>query len=227
MNTKAAIFDMDGVLVNNMDYHRLAFIKFCDKYKITITDNDFKYFIFGRTNDVIMTFLFKRTLSSEEIAFYDEEKEAMYREIYKPDIQPTPGLEKFLTDLKANGFALAVGTSAPTANLDFVLDTLKLRHYFDQTIDASQVKKGKPDPEVYIKSGQALQLDPKDCVVFEDSVAGIEAANRASMNVIGLATTHKNLQGTSFNIPNFENINAEKVMELLNKNKVNTQETVK
>jgi beta-phosphoglucomutase-like phosphatase (HAD superfamily) len=84
---------------------------------------------------------------------------------------------------------MAVATSAPTNNLNFVLDRCDIRHYFDKLVDETYVTHGKPDPEIYLKTADFLGFHQNRCVVIEDALFGIEAAQRAGMKVIGLAST--------------------------------------
>jgi beta-phosphoglucomutase-like phosphatase (HAD superfamily) len=95
-----------------------------------------------------------------------------------------------LENAKTMFAGLAVATSAPPENVDFVLDTLNLRQFFPIIVDETQVSKGKPDPEIYLKTANLLHANPKQCIVFEDSLSGIQAAKNAGMLVIGVTTTH-------------------------------------
>ncbi|HRX67919.1 MAG TPA: HAD family phosphatase, partial [Tenuifilaceae bacterium] len=110
---------------------------------------------------------------------------------------------------------LAVATSAPVSNLDFIIDKLSIRNYFDCLTNGNEVAKAKPHPEVYLITARKLNLQPDECVVFEDSVSGIESAKNAGMKVIGLLTTHSQdeLPETEFFIPNFADIKLESFFE--------------
>ena len=117
------------------------------------------------------------------------EKEAIYREIYAPTISPQPGLLQFLAEGQERGLRSAVGSSGCKANVDFVLDKCHITHYFSATVAGDQVTHCKPDPEIYLTAASKLGLEPCECIVFEDAEAGIEAAKRAGMKVVALATT--------------------------------------
>lgn len=192
MNTTkiAVLFDMDGVLVDNMAYHKDSWFEFCNRYNLPLTEEEFVNFVSGRVAKEVLEHLFRKPLTQEEISRYTEEKEELYRKIYKPHIKLMPGLINFLQSLKENKVALAVGTSAPTSNIDFTLVTTGLKPFFDKIVDASFVKKGKPDPEIYLKAADFLQALPQNCVVVEDSLLGIQAGIQAGMKVIGVTTTH-------------------------------------
>ncbi len=216
--TFAILFDMDGVIVDSNPYHKLAFQAFLKQYNISLTDDELKVYVYGRTNQEGMPYIFKRELSSEELTQRANEKEALFRDIYKTDIQPVKGLIPFLQMLKAHRVKAAVGTSAPTANLDFIVDALDIRSYFDVLIDSTGLSRGKPDPEIYLKAAGLLGISPERCIVIEDSLAGVQAGLNAGMKVIGITTTHsaEELSNTHLIIRDFEGLTYEKVRELLN-----------
>jgi beta-phosphoglucomutase family hydrolase len=211
----AVIFDMDGVIVNNMPYHRKAWAKFFEKYNPHMILEDFLPHM-GKSNEDLLTVLFGKKLTEEEIESLGEEKEALYREIYAPDVTPLPGFMDFLRSLKENHVKTAVATAAPKVNLDFLLEHIDLKNDFDVLIDDSEVEKGKPDPEIYLKAARRLDFLPELCLVFEDSLAGIQAALNAGMKVIGVATTNpvEKMQNTNLVIKDFTEISVERIMIL-------------
>ena len=186
----AALFDMDGVIVDNTNFHINAWLQFSQRHGRPITKDQYLENINGRVSADAMAYTFGRTVSADELVEFTEEKEGIYRELYGPHLQPAPGLLPFLDALKAENVRLAVGTSAPVSNVLFTLDGLPLRPYFDAIVDASMIRHGKPNPEIYLTAADRVGIDPARCVVFEDALAGIEAGVRAGMNVIGLTTTH-------------------------------------
>ena len=129
-------------------------------------------------------------LTDEEAYRIGDEKEALFRELYAPHIVPVPGIPEFLKALKAAGIKTAVGTSAPVENLDFVMEKLGLREYFDVLLHEKLVNHPKPDPEIYQLAMQMLGVSPADSVIFEDSMTGIRAARASGARVVGVATTH-------------------------------------
>ena len=144
-----------------------------------------------KSNDFIgLTSLFGDDISEEAIVLYSKEKEMIYRELYSPFIKPVKGLPEFLHYASALGIPIALATSAPHENVLFTLEATGLRHYFTAITDSSMVSLGKPDPQVYVLTAKKLDVKPNECIVFEDSVAGIKAALGAGMRVIGVATTH-------------------------------------
>jgi len=184
------IFDMDGVLVDNHQFHFEAYFEFGKRQNLDITREGFTQY-FGRTNERIMKSLFGDDISTEDIIAFGAEKEAIYRELYQPFIKPVDGLPEFLQIVYDRGIPIALATSAPQENVKFTLQETGLEKYFGVITDSSMVTRGKPDPQVYLITAEKLGVDPADCIVFEDSIPGIKAATIAGMHVIGVATTHK------------------------------------
>jgi HAD superfamily hydrolase (TIGR01509 family) len=118
------------------------------------------------------------------------EKEALFRKLFKPQNHTVPGIIAFVNTLKAQKIPMAVATSAPYKNADYILSELSIKSYFTAVLDSSHVKKGKPDPEVYLKAAKALRKQPANCIVIEDSLSGVKAGLDAGARVIGVKTTH-------------------------------------
>jgi beta-phosphoglucomutase len=213
---KALIFDMDGVIVNNDRFHCLAWVEFARNHNKEVTVDEVKSW-FGNTNRTILENLFENRLSLQEINLMGQEKEVIYREMYKNDIKPVKGLKEFLASLNGS-FRVGVATSAPSENVEFVLERTGLADFFSSITDASDIEKGKPEPEIFIKAAGKLGVPPEHCLVFEDSHHGIEAARRAGMHVVGVATTHKPeyLKGTDFIIHDFTEIDRDRINALFN-----------
>lgn len=212
----AVIFDMDGVIVDNMPFHREAWKRFFEKYNPGMEFSDFIQHL-GKPNRDLLRMLFGERISDEEVRALGEEKEAVYREIYAPHIVPLPGFIEFLKALKRNSIKTAIATAAPRANLDFLFEKIEVRGYFDVLVDVSEVEKGKPDPAIYLKAAEKLGFPPESCLVFEDSLAGIKAARNAGMKVIAVATTNppEKLRDTDVIIKDFTEITIEKISRLL------------
>lgn len=214
-STFAVVFDMDGVIVDNMQYHKKAWEMFLQKYAPEIELLEFTRH-FGKTNKDLLKIIFKQDISSADEIRLGEEKEALYRKLYAQDIAPVNGLSDFLRILKKNQVKTAVATASPEANVDFVFKNVELRKYFDAVIDASDAKKGKPDPEIYLKAAHEIACPPASCLVFEDSFPGIQSAINAGMKVIGVTTSHppEILKKTEFNINDFTEISFAKIKSL-------------
>ncbi len=180
---------MDGVLVNNLEVHREAFMEFFRRYGVKRTFEDLSR-VFGMGNDDIMGELMPRDVVERVgIRELGHEKEAIYREIYAPTITPQAGLVEFLEALKAHDMLCAVGSSGYRLNVNFVLEKCNIEPYFSAIVAGDEVTRCKPDPEIYLTAATKLGLRPEECIVFEDAEAGIEAAKRACMKVVALATT--------------------------------------
>ena len=189
MNSFAVIFDMDGVIVDTNPYHKISLKQFCEKYGYRLNEEDLIGKIYGRTNNEWIQNIFG-PLPKERILELGEEKEAMFRALYKDVIKPLSGLDNFLKELEDRNIPKAIGTSAPRSNVDFVLEHTHLRTYFTTILDQSDVEHGKPNPEIYLKVAHRLGFSPQQCIVFEDSLSGVESAQRAGAKVVGVTTTH-------------------------------------
>lgn len=213
----AAIFDMDGVIIDDNLYHKQAWIEFCKKYHFFLSEDDFNKYVYGRTNKDILSFLFNRELTLDDIHKYAGEKEAIFRELYKPHIKLPDGLFDLLNELKSNGVKMAVATSAPKENIDFVFKNLNIKSFFEIIIDESKVINNKPAPDIYLKTSKLLGVEPGNCIVFEDSISGINAALNAGMTVVAIATTYheKDLKDATFIIKTFKEINLKKLMGMI------------
>jgi len=190
MDNYAVIFDMDGVIAHTNPHHTEAFKQFFDKYEVAYTLEEFEDHMYGKHNDYIMRYFFKRPMNDAEVKRLAEEKEALFREIYADHVAPITGLPEFLDGLKAAGYRLGVATSAPRANLDFIIDKLSIREAMDAILSSEDVSAHKPDPEIYLKAADKLGVQPDHCVVFEDSHSGVSAALNAGTTVVGVLTSH-------------------------------------
>ncbi len=186
---KGVLFDMDGVLVDNLEIHKQAFRIFFERYGVHKSAEDLSR-VFGMGNDDIMRAVMPYdVIESVGLQELGAEKEVIYRELYAPIIKPVAGLVELLKACEAAGVKCAVGSSGCTDNVNFVLDTCGIRRYFSATVAGDKVSKCKPDPEIYLTAAAAIGADPSQCVVFEDAEAGIEAGKRAGMKVVALSTT--------------------------------------
>lgn len=187
---KAALFDMDGTLVDNTPAHLRAFEIFCARYGVMDWQQKLAN-AYGMGNDDIMRLILPEAVIREKgLQALSEEKEAIYRELYAPEIHPVKGLIGLLERLRDAGIRCAVGSSGCKANVDFVLEKCGLEPYFEARISGDRVTRCKPDPEIYLTAAAALGVRPAECVVFEDAKAGIESARRAGAGrIVALATT--------------------------------------
>lgn len=186
----AVIFDMDGVICHTNPYHSLAFREFFSTRNLSPTDEEFAQHMFGKSNGYILSHFLKRPIQGDELLELEEEKESLFRKIYEPHVDPIAGFQNFFDELKNNGIRLGVATSAPRANLDLILSKVPVQQYLGSIMASENVKKHKPDPEVYLQSASNLGVSPQQCVVFEDSFSGVSAALNAGMKVVGVLSSH-------------------------------------
>ncbi|MBM3441295.1 MAG: HAD family phosphatase [Bacteroidetes bacterium] len=186
---QAAIFDMDGTLVNNMHVHQQAWKVFLERHGLAFDETHYKRHNSGTITEIIPRF-FPHAIEPVEALRLGMEKEQIYRELYRGKVQPIPGLLPFLDTLKAARIQIALATAADHGNIDFTLDELGIRDRFDALVGSEDVQKGKPHPDVYLRAAEKLGKAPSRCLAFEDAPVGIEAALAAGMQVVGLATTH-------------------------------------
>ena len=185
----AFIFDMDGTLVDNMHVHTEAWGKLLAENNVAFNAHDFLVKTAGKTNREIMPTVFGE-ISEEKITELAHRKESLYREMFLPFRQPVDGLVEFLEFSKKLGIKTAVATASAKPNVEYILDGLNLRKFFDAVTTAEEVKNGKPHPEFFLTSAEKLNIEPKNSIVFEDAVGGFEAAHRAGMKSIGIATVN-------------------------------------
>lgn len=205
MGFGAVLFDMDGVVVDNLPYHVDAWLLFCERHGIPLTREIFYQELNGMNSKDTFEWFYRREMSREEIRVLEEEKELIYREFYGPHRKAAPGLELFLKEIRQRGIKTALATSAGQGNIDFTLDGIGLREQFDAIIGGGEVQKGKPDPEIYLRAAEMVGVAPADCWVIEDSLQGIAAGLSAGMRVVGMTTSHSSaeLAHTQITSPDF------------------------
>lgn len=188
-STRAFIFDMDGTLVDNMRFHTEAWRTLIEENRLPFDEHKFLVETAGQTNREIIPGVFG-AMSNERLSELALRKEELYREAYLPFRKPVAGLVEFLESAAELGIKMAVSTAASPANMAFILDGLELRKYFGALTTAADVKRGKPDPEIFLLSAERLGVVPENSLVFEDAFFGFEAARRAGMRSIGLSTVN-------------------------------------
>lgn len=187
---KAVIFDMDGVICHTNPFHSIAFQQFFAKRNLNPTEADYVAHMYGKNNGYILSHFLGRKIEGEELALLEDEKEGLFREIYKSEVDPIAGFMEFFVKLKSGGLLTAVATSAPQANLDLIIGALGIGGQMQSQLASEDVTKHKPDPEVYLKSAANLGLKPEECLVFEDSFSGARAGINAGMKVVGVLSSH-------------------------------------
>ena len=187
---RGIIFDLDGTMIDNMMIHHKAWQRKLHSLGLELTLEEVMDQIHGINEEIIQR-IFGDRFNAQERAQISWEKEAAYRDIFKDQLQLIAGLPEFLSHLNQHQLPMAIGTAAPPENVDFVLDNLDIRDYFDSVLHAKNVSKGKPDPEIFLSCSQHIGIPIEDCVVFEDSLVGAETALNAGCPAVIITTTHK------------------------------------
>ena len=204
---RVAVFDMDGVLVNNSRFHREAWRRLAREEGFALTDPEFWRLAIGRPVDEAVPRILGRLVTPEEAARLSQRKTALYHELADGHAEPVPGVVEFVRALAVAGVPRALATSAGADSAARILEGLGLAGAFTVQVTAGHVRRGKPDPEVYLTAAARLGVPPAACVVFEDAVVGVEAARRASMAVVGLTTAHTDAElreaGAAWTAPDF------------------------
>ncbi len=187
-NKKALLFDMDGTLVDNMAYHKQSWIDFFALHQLDLSYETFDIHYHKGSLVEIMARLFPHISDPKKLLEIGTYKEKRYRELYAPHVQAIKGLRPFLEQLSKDKTPMGVATMGDQQNIDFIFDALHLHSYFHSTTGGHEVIEGKPHPEIFLTAAKKLGIDPKNCLVFEDTQSGIAAALTAGMDVVGVAT---------------------------------------
>jgi beta-phosphoglucomutase len=182
----AAIWDVDGTLVDTAELHFAAWVRLCQELGRAFSRGDFAA-TFGRRNPEILNFLFGPVFSEQQSAELGARKEEYYKAAARAGVDLLPGVRDLLGGLKAAGFKQAIGSSAPRGNIDLILELTQTASFFQAIISAEDTTRGKPDPQVFQVAAERLQTPVQRCVVFEDAVAGVEAAKAGSMKCVAVA----------------------------------------
>ncbi len=181
----AVLWDVDGTLVDTAELHFQAWCELAREIGKPFTRADFAG-TFGWRNPEIIPKLFGAHYSDEEIAALGNRKEDLYRAEASKGVALLPGVGKLLQDLHFAGVAQAVGSSAPRANLEMILDLTQTRRFFPVVVAMEDTRRGKPDPEVFLLAGRGLKVLPARCLVLEDAPVGIQAAKAGGMRAVGV-----------------------------------------
>jgi beta-phosphoglucomutase-like phosphatase (HAD superfamily) len=198
----AFLFDMDGVLINSMPMHMQAWEEYLQPLGIRV--NDLERRMHGRRNPELVRDLFGEGLPEDIVLEHGAAKERLFRKLMSGDIGrfEIPGVVPFIK--RHANVPKAIGSNAERANVDFILDRLALRPYFQEIVDGSEVARPKPFPDVYLLAAARLHIEPLRCIVFEDSPAGVEAARAAKMRVVAVETIPTAFSGADLVIRDFE-----------------------
>jgi len=214
-NKKAFLFDLNGTMINDMDYHIEAWYKILNSLGANISMERMKEECYGKNHELLERIFPGRFTYSEKDAM-SMEKEREYQKTFLPHLKLIPGLDDFLRKAYEVKIPMAIGSAAIMFNIDFVLDNLHIRKYFQALISADDVQHSKPNPETFLKCAYKLHVDPADCIVFEDAPKGVESALNAGMKCMVLTIIHEKHEfPSSKNVVGFVNDYSDPVVRKL------------
>lgn len=204
----AFIFDLDGVLVHSMPSHVEAWREYLLDKGVQV--DDLEGAMHGKRNSDLVREWFGDHLTEDVVLGHGAAKERLWRELMvREGVERyrVLGVDEFLE--RHSAVPKAIGSNAEAENIDFVLDRFDLRRYFQVVVNGYQVARAKPAPDIYLKAAELLKVQPRNCIVFEDSPVGVEAARAAGMYVAGIKTTAAEFadvdyQATDFTDPNLD-----------------------
>lgn len=200
MKIKAFIFDMNGTIIDDMQYHTRAWYDILNNHlNAGLNWDEVKAQMYGKNAELFDRVFGQNHFTPERVEELSMEKERRYQKEYLPHIGLLKGFQDFLERSEQQGIPMGIGSAAIPFNIDFILDNLRLRHFFKAIVSADDVAASKPDPETFIKCAEILQVPPVNCLVFEDAPKGVEAAQRAGMRSVVLTTMHSKKEFEKYN----------------------------
>jgi beta-phosphoglucomutase family hydrolase len=191
MAKKAFIFDLNGTMINDMEYHIKAWSHMLNEdLGAGLSRDQVKSQMYGKNEELLDRVFGKGHFSPERAHEISMEKEKTYQEAFRPHLELIAGLPAFLRRAEEKNIPMAIGSAAIPFNIDFILDNLHIRHYFKAIVSAADVTISKPHPETFLKAAQLLGIPPAGCLVFEDAPKGVESAMNAGMDCLVLTTLH-------------------------------------
>lgn len=188
---KAFLFDLNGTMINDMHYHSNAWHQIINEdLGKRLSFEEVNREMYGKNAELLDRVFGKNHFTESQVENISMQKEKKYQKAYLPYLALIDGLDLFLKKAKDNGIKMAIGSAAIPYNIDFVLDGLAVRQYFDAIVSANDVVVSKPNAETFLKAAKALNIDPSDCLVFEDVPKGVQSALSAGMKCIVITSTH-------------------------------------
>ena len=185
---KGIIFDMDGTIVDSLPYHYKAWKIFFRENKVENFSEKLKEYKGGGTLD-LMTAVYGDKYSRNDLKIMTDDKEIIFRQIYKNNVEPIKGFMKMFEFIKSKKILVGLASNAIRKNVKMILNELKIYEDFDSIICGDEVKKGKPNPEMFDETVNRFKLKKKECLIFEDSVEGVSAAVNSKVDVIGITSS--------------------------------------
>src|SRR5262245_10296930 len=218
--TRAVIWDVDGTLVDTAELHFRAWEELCRGLGRPFTRADFQA-TFGHRNPEIFQYLFGDRLGAAEVDSLGLRKEELYRAAARQGVELLPGARALMEALKAAGYRQALGTSAPLANVELILELTRARPLIDAVSSAEDTQRGKPDPQVFLVAAAKLGAEPRHCVVVEDAVAGVEAARAGGMKCVAVSFVGHHPEdrlraaGADLVVPTLESVTVQRINDLI------------
>ena len=178
-------------MIDDMRYHTQAWHSILNNLGANINYEQVEREMYGKNEELLIRIFGENHFTPDQRKEMSLRKEEKYQEEFRQQLKLIDGLKGFLQKAKEHHVKMAIGTAAIMFNVDFVLDGINIRHYFDALISADDVSKSKPNPETYLLCADKLGVNPKSCVVFEDSPKGVEAAQNGGMDAVVILTMHK------------------------------------
>ena len=207
---KGIIFDMDCTIVDSLAYHYEAWKIFFKENKVENFSEKLKDYKGGGTLDLLTTVL-GNNYSKKELKSMVDDKEIIFRDIYKNNVIPIEGFIQMLESIKSQKILVGLASNAIRENVKMILNELKIYNEFESIICGDEVENGKPNPEMFNKTAKIFKLDKKDCLIFEDSIEGLQGAVNSGIDAIGVksSSSDKILKsaGAKGTIKNYVNIN--------------------
>ena len=185
---KGIIFDMDGTIVDSLPYHYNAWKIFFNENKVENFSEKLKNYKGGGTLD-LMTAVYGDKYSRKELKIMADDKEIIFREIYKNNVVPIMGFMDMFKLIKSKKILVGIASNATRKNVKMILSELKIYEKFDSIICGDEVRKGKPDPEMFDETIDRFNLKKEECLIFEDSVEGVSAAVNSRVDVVGVTSS--------------------------------------
>lgn len=198
---RAFLFDMNGTMINDMHHHEKAWFDILNEdLKANMTMAQVKSHMYGKNEELFERVFGKDVYSLEDMAAFSLKKEKRYQETFLPHLKLIDGLPEFLATAAGKNIKMAIGTAASPFNVNYLLNNIDVKHFFGSIVTADDVPVSKPNPDVFLRCADDLGVAYEDCIVFEDSPKGVEAALNAGMKAVVIKTYHEEHEFT--HLPN-------------------------
>ena len=212
----AVLWDMDGVLVDTGEFHYLTWKETLELNGIPFSRQEFQH-TFGMNNEQVLTFVLGHKPDPGRLKEMSDLKEENFRKMVRDQSELNPAVLELLDQVQEAGIKQAIASSAPSENIDTVVDKLHIRDFFQAMVSGNSLP-SKPDPVVFLLAAQELGVAPENCIVVEDAIAGIGAAKRANMKCIAVAATHpiEDLEEADLAVPSLDKLTIADIIQLFN-----------